>query len=68
MLIKIWQLFILLLPEIKCFAFVTTFVTESNDKKVYKSFIQVQKLKQLLMKVILMMYFHQFKALLYQLN
>ena len=43
MLIKIWQAFILLLPQIKCFAFVTTFVTESNDKKVYKSFYSSSK-------------------------
>ena len=63
------QLEINLLTKLKGFKLMTTLVvefkkTKNNDNA--KPFIQTQKQKQLLMRVILMMYLYQFIVRLYQ--
>ena len=63
------QLEINLLTKLKGFKLMTTLVVEfkktKNDDNA-KPFIQTQKQKQLLMRVILIMYLHQFIVRLYQ--
>ena len=63
------QLEINLLTKLKGFKLMTTSVVEfkktKNDDNA-KPFIQTQKQKQLLMRVILMMYLYQFIVRLYQ--
>ena len=63
------QLEINLLTKLKGFKLMTTLVVEfkktKNDDNA-KPFIQTQKQKQLLMRVILMMYLYQFIVRLYQ--